>query len=615
MSRLRCISVRVMLCFVLLMGFVAIPAHAQIAASTENFQAVSEAAGVNPNQDLVQIVGRIIYIFLGLLGTIFLVLMLYAGYLWMTAAGDPAKVEKAKATIRNAIIGIVIIASAFAITNFILKSLSDATGGGVFGGKQGPGGFLNGAVGSLGGAVIESVYPAPNTKGVVRNTSIIVTFKEPIKPESIIEGWTMATSNTASGLNVANVKIYRSDAGPNGALTMEKVRAKTVDFKTYVFKPVFPPGLGSPTDKVSYTVTLAGGANGILKIKNNEPAFSGAFGKGYYWQFETSTVIDLTPPKLISAIPQQGGEYARNVIVQMTFNEAVDPTATTGKTADGFQNIQVTSGDQVPVSGEYRISNQYQTVEFIPDDSCGMNSCNKQIFCLPPSLPINVLIKAANLDPKNLPQALWTQNGYDGVVDVASNSFDGNNDGVAQGPLGNPADNYSWAFKVTGEINLTPPVIKSTVPASDPQLGQNSNIPLDQSVIVNFDSVLQASTVTTDNAKIDAHGWKETDPDTFWWTDSMRLLNSNGGEIDVKKNEIATQAALVISHRPYLPSGDKGVSELNLYDPYIYSGVQNIYQNCFNPAASCTKGKTAAHPNCCNFEDVGKTACKTILHP
>ena len=59
--------------------------------------------------------------------------------MWMTSAGDPEKVKKAQTTIRNAIIGLVIIASSFAIVNFVLNALSGATqpGGGVSG--LGPG--------------------------------------------------------------------------------------------------------------------------------------------------------------------------------------------------------------------------------------------------------------------------------------------------------------------------------------------------------------------------------------------------------------------------------------------------------------------------------------------
>ena len=66
-----------------------------------------------------EIIGTAISAFLALLGVIFLVLMLYAGYHWMTARGDEEKVTKAKDTITRAIIGLIVVVGAWAIWSFI----------------------------------------------------------------------------------------------------------------------------------------------------------------------------------------------------------------------------------------------------------------------------------------------------------------------------------------------------------------------------------------------------------------------------------------------------------------------------------------------------------------
>ena len=71
-----------------------------------------------------QIVGLVIKAFLGLLGVIFIYLIVLAGYNWMTAAGDEQKVEKAKDQIKRAVIGLVIVVSAYAITYFVLQAMS-----------------------------------------------------------------------------------------------------------------------------------------------------------------------------------------------------------------------------------------------------------------------------------------------------------------------------------------------------------------------------------------------------------------------------------------------------------------------------------------------------------
>lgn len=74
-----------------------------------------------------EVAGKIINGVLGILGVIFILLMLYAGYNWMTAAGQEQKVEKAKDTILRAIIGLLITISSYAIWNFILTKIIKGT--------------------------------------------------------------------------------------------------------------------------------------------------------------------------------------------------------------------------------------------------------------------------------------------------------------------------------------------------------------------------------------------------------------------------------------------------------------------------------------------------------
>lgn len=85
------------------------------------------SAGVQ-NGDLPTIIGRIINIILGLLGVIFLVLALYAGFKWMTAGGEEGPIEEAKGTIKNAVIGIVIVMASYALSSFVLGQIQTATG-------------------------------------------------------------------------------------------------------------------------------------------------------------------------------------------------------------------------------------------------------------------------------------------------------------------------------------------------------------------------------------------------------------------------------------------------------------------------------------------------------
>lgn len=73
-------------------------------------------------------IANIIKIFLTLLGIIFTVLIIYGGYVWMTAGGSEEKVQKAKDIIQRSVIGFVIILSAYAITYFVFKSIATTSG-------------------------------------------------------------------------------------------------------------------------------------------------------------------------------------------------------------------------------------------------------------------------------------------------------------------------------------------------------------------------------------------------------------------------------------------------------------------------------------------------------
>ena len=70
---------------------------------------------------------RVVQIGLGLLGILATVLIVYAGFKWMTAAGNEEQAGEAKKIMYQAVIGLVIIMSAYSIVRFVLPSLFKAT--------------------------------------------------------------------------------------------------------------------------------------------------------------------------------------------------------------------------------------------------------------------------------------------------------------------------------------------------------------------------------------------------------------------------------------------------------------------------------------------------------
>ena len=91
---------------------------------------VGAAADYNTNEadaGLTVIIAKFIKGLFGLLGIMMVILMVYAGFTWMTAGGDTTKVDKAKSLIRQSVIGFAIIMSAFAISSFVVSSLVSST--------------------------------------------------------------------------------------------------------------------------------------------------------------------------------------------------------------------------------------------------------------------------------------------------------------------------------------------------------------------------------------------------------------------------------------------------------------------------------------------------------
>jgi len=69
--------------------------------------------------DVANFIGDIINIILSLVGVFFLILIIYAGFMWMFARGNEEDVTKAKKTMISSFQGLIIIVIAYAITNFI----------------------------------------------------------------------------------------------------------------------------------------------------------------------------------------------------------------------------------------------------------------------------------------------------------------------------------------------------------------------------------------------------------------------------------------------------------------------------------------------------------------
>jgi len=90
-----------------------------------NVNEIASQTGM-PTDNLEDIIGNIIRIVLASLGTVFLILMFWAGNTWMRANGNEEKISKAKNQIASLTIGLIIILAAYAISSWASEILARA---------------------------------------------------------------------------------------------------------------------------------------------------------------------------------------------------------------------------------------------------------------------------------------------------------------------------------------------------------------------------------------------------------------------------------------------------------------------------------------------------------
>ncbi len=83
-------------------------------------------------KDIRLVVAGFIRVFLGILGIVFTILVMAAGYMWMTAGGNDEQVNKAKSQLTRAVIGLIVILMAWFIASFAVGCLSDITSDNFF---------------------------------------------------------------------------------------------------------------------------------------------------------------------------------------------------------------------------------------------------------------------------------------------------------------------------------------------------------------------------------------------------------------------------------------------------------------------------------------------------
>jgi len=118
---LICFYVFIFLCFN------ALPAHAGVFDEIINNVKTFNTGAQLPegSGDILPIIIGLVNILLGFLALLFIIMILYAGFLYLTAGGVPDKAKKAMGIIKDSIIGVAIVVLAGVFVNYILEKLID----------------------------------------------------------------------------------------------------------------------------------------------------------------------------------------------------------------------------------------------------------------------------------------------------------------------------------------------------------------------------------------------------------------------------------------------------------------------------------------------------------
>lgn len=609
----------------------------QITAAETGVDIIGAPLGL-PNTDIRIFIARIIQVALGFVGTILFVIMLYGGWLWMTAGGNSEQIDKAKKVLINACIGLGIILMAYGITVFIIRSLTDGLN------QPSDVGFSATAFtqdnfagsGSL-GVVLKDHYPAREQTEVPRNTKIVVTFRKPIKLDSFVTNTN--NSRDASGkatigdcINIGptmnwetdcdavvldddHISIERTDTG-------EKIRGAAVlgsgtngKIYTIVIRPY--DLLGSDKINVEYKVRLGKAILQDDALNNNPPAFNVRLGgQDYYdWQFTCNTIIDTVPPVVRSVFPNDKAVEDKNSVIQIDFSKAMDPTSLQGSfTAEGKyftlsgNTVFLKSGQSTVPLGNFVLTNGYHTLEFTPTLQCGANACGQAIYCLPvcdkpgASCPqkqdaYGLLIKAG----KPFAAASFEAIPFSGVMDLSSNALDGNANGkVDVAPSTgdifedqNKPDNFNWNFTIRDAIDLTAPFINQIAPGADAQYVEPS-----EPLKITFSKRMRVDPLYS--IRIEE---KPVLPTPLCRVPSATFNDKN------------STTFVQISHCPFLQNAR------NFYYPVITSEVEDVHFNCLfpgnGPGGNVEVQKRlpessvcdASGKNCCPVDASGKPLC------
>lgn len=92
-----------------------------------NISPIEKQAGFVKNFTIAEVVATIFQVIINLSAAIFLLMLLYGGFTYLTAGSNEESTEKAKKIMLNALVGLIIVTAAYGIGTWILNALGVPT--------------------------------------------------------------------------------------------------------------------------------------------------------------------------------------------------------------------------------------------------------------------------------------------------------------------------------------------------------------------------------------------------------------------------------------------------------------------------------------------------------
>ncbi len=255
-----------------------------------------------PTEDPRVVAAQIIRVALGFLGIIAVAIVLYGGFVWMTAGGNEERISTAKKILTNGLIGLVIIVFAFSITQFVLNRLMEATGitpGG--GGGGGPGGGGGGGGLPSDSFVVRGIQP--NGAVPIRNVIVRVVFNKDVDATTLSGNLTVA--KTADG------SLVDGTATASGTV---------VEFTPSASCPAPNEDRKCFEADTEFTVEVGTG----LRSADGRNLVCGGLAPTCRANFTTGNLVDVTGPEVRITYPDPGASVSADAIVSIEANATDD---------------------------------------------------------------------------------------------------------------------------------------------------------------------------------------------------------------------------------------------------------------------------------------------------